>query len=168
MATKLSWYGVKTLYRSQATGPRRGTDRLYASNVTVVEERVILVRARSAREAIRKAEAEAKTYAADSHRNPYGQRVRTRFLGVVDAYDMNEPLREQAEVFSTNEVVPRRVSDQAIIARQLGRAESARVFASRRNVLDISFVAAARGVVRTPREQSYFERLQHRLGRRDA
>ena len=166
MPSKLNWYGVKTLYRAAPAGRARGTDRFYSADVTLVEERVIVVRARTGDGAIRKAEVEAKRYATKSHHNPYGQRVRTKYLGYVDAYHMFDELQEGAEVFSDTEVVSRKVSDQAIVYRQLGRQESKRLYASRRNILNIAFVRAAPGVKRSPRDQALFEELEERIRRR--
>ena len=139
MAKRFGWYGVKTVYRATPVGGRRGTDRLYSGDVTLVEERVVLIRARSADEAIRKAEREAKVYAVDSHRNPYGQHVRTRVLRYVDAFIIGADLDDGAELFSETEVVSRTVSDGSIVNRLIGRPESKRTRASRRNILDIVF-----------------------------
>jgi hypothetical protein len=168
MSKKPSWYGVRTLYRLEPVGRPQGTDRLYSDRVTGVEERVVVVRARSGKEAIRKGEAEARKYAADSFHNPYGQRVRTRRLDYIDAYDINEPLVEGAEVFSEVEIVSRSVPDRDIIRRLIGRPESDRVFASRRNIHDIAFMKPAPGVKRNRKDQKLFDSVQAQLRRRDA
>src|SRR6266850_4015863 len=91
---KRSWFGVKTLYRIEPVGRPLGRDRVYSKDMTMVEERVVIVKARSGDEATRIGEAEARRYSRRSHRNPYGQRVRTRRLGCTEAYDINEPLHE--------------------------------------------------------------------------
>jgi len=168
MNRKTSWHGVKTLYRAEPLGRPQGTDRLYSRDVTLVEERIVVIRARNGSDAIRKAEVEAKKYARTRHRNPYGQRVRLRFLGCLDAYDMNEPLVEGAEVFSTTLIVSRRVSDHAIVDRLMGARESQRKRALRRNILDICFSGAAPGVKLTRREAAYRQEFVRRLGRRNA
>ncbi len=72
------WFGVKTLYRSDATGRRKVTHPNYDPKTTLVEERIVLFRARTGQEAIRKAELEAREYARLSHTNSFGQRVRTK------------------------------------------------------------------------------------------
>lgn len=65
-----------------------------------------LVRARSIDEAIRKGECEAHKYAAEaSHRNPYGQRVKRRYLNDCDAFELWDDPANGDEVFSTTEVV---------------------------------------------------------------
>src|SRR6266853_1550123 len=93
-----SWFGVKTVHRIAAAGRQLGSDSAASNSATLVEERVILVRARSMRDAIGRAEVEAKKYAsAIRHRNPYGQDVRARYLGYCDAYDINEPVVDGTE-----------------------------------------------------------------------
>ena len=170
MAKHQSWYGVRTLYRISAIGPRRGTDHLFTASMSLVEERVVVFRARDGKEAIRKAKAEARAYAASAHRNPYGQRVRTRAIGVLDAYDINEKLREGTEVFSQTEVVSRKVSDATIVRRLIGQSETKREFSSRRNVMDIVFNSPAPGVKLTAREQQFREKFTSGITkmRRDA
>ena len=168
MVKKKGWYGVRTLYRTSPVGRPRGTDRLYSREVTLVEERVVVFRARSLAEAIRKAEAEAKNYTADWHRNPYGQRVRTSYLGYVDAYEMNDELVDGAEVFSETEVVSRKVADRAVAKRLVGQTESRRTFDLRRNILDIVFSAPAPGVRRTAREKAFIQKCAVPNARKDA
>ena len=77
-------------------------------------------------------------------------------------------LGEGTEVFSETEVVGRRVSVRAIIRRLIGRPESRRVSASRRNLMDIAFERAAPGVRRARKDQHLFDLLMARLKARDA
>jgi len=168
MAKTPRWFGVKTLYRKAPVGRRIGMDELYSRDITLVEERVVVVRARNGDEAIRKAEAEAKKYAADWHRNPYGQRVRTRYLGYVNAYEMYNPPNKNAEVFSVTEVVPKRVSDRLVVNRMIGRPESRRMYESRRNIRDIVFNRPAPGVERTVRERAFVAKIDAFVSRNDA
>ena len=159
---------MKTLFRIEPVGRPLGKDRIYSKSMTMVEERVVVVKARSADEAIRIGEAEARRYARQFHRNPYGQRVRTRRLRCTEVYDINEPVREMTEVYSSTQVVPRGVSDSAVIRRAFGPTESPRAYASRRNILDICFQVPAPGVKRTTREQAFYNLLTKRLKRNDA
>ena len=154
---------MKTLYRIEPVGRPLGRDHLYSKDMTMIEERVVLVKARSCDDAIRIGQAEARRYSSGSHRNPYGQRVRTRRLRCIEAYDINEPVREMTEVYSSTQVVPRRVTDIAIVSRMFGPAESERAYKSRRNILDISFQSPAPGVTRTKREAAYALKLAGRL-----
>ncbi len=164
MAKHWTWFGVKTLYRIAPVGRRLGTDAAASSTMTLVEERVVLFKAATIRIAIRKAEREARSYASDlAHRNPYGQRVRIRYLGYRDAYDINEPVVDGTEVYATNEVVPRRIPDSVVRARMIGKPESRHTYASRRNILHIFFVGAAPGVKMTAEEQETYDDFTRRL-----
>jgi hypothetical protein len=163
----LSWFGVRTIHRVMPVGKRLGSDSVASDDFTLIEERVVLVRAHNPKEAMRKGEAEAKRYAAECrHRNPYGQRVATRYLGFCDVYDMCEPVKDGVEVFSVNEVVSRRVSDRTIISRLIGRPESDKTYRSRRNILDIAFNGPAPGVILTRSERAFAEKLHARLKRK--
>src|SRR5215470_16323813 len=159
MGKAWKWYGVKTLHRTQPTGQPVGRDKLYSKTMTLVEERVVILEARSFREAIRKGEAEARKYARRCRRrNPYGQQVRSRYLGYCDVYVFDELAGGGTEVFSTTEVVPRGLSDRAVLRRVIGRKETRHAFRSRRNILDIAFNAPAPGVRRTRKESVFVER----------
>lgn len=133
------WYGVKTLYRTSAVGKPRATDAFYDPALTLVEERVVLLRARSFNEAIRRAEREAAGYAkSPQYRNPYGQRVRCRYLKACDAYELPDPPGFGVEVFSRTELVSADVHDDRINDRQLG-AEEKRPDPRRKNFLNELF-----------------------------
>jgi Domain of unknown function (DUF4288) len=84
----LKWFGVKTLYRTTTLGIPSVTDSAYDPRGTLVEERVVILRARSHAEAHRKAKAEAMRYAKGEHFNPYGQRVRTRWLSASESFEL--------------------------------------------------------------------------------
>jgi len=60
---KIRWFAVKTLYRTRVVGRPARRDAAYDGDANVVEERVVLFRARSFDDAIRKAEREARAYA---------------------------------------------------------------------------------------------------------
>jgi hypothetical protein len=119
------WYGVRTVFRSVPSGRPQGTDGDFSANVTLVEDRVVIIRARSFKEAIHKGEREAKAYAAASpHRNPYGQLVQQRYLGYCDAYELFDEPGVSIEVFSTTEVVAKTESDSRVIDRLIGSKDS--------------------------------------------
>ncbi len=158
------WYGVRTLFRTQATGRPVGTDEDYSEDATLVEDRVVLVRARSFDEAIQKAESEAHKYAAEvSHRNPYGQRVKRRYLRYCDAFEMWADPANREEVFSSTEVVVLKESDEAIIDRVIGSKETT-TDRRRRNILNVMFDKPAPGVTRTPEEGSSRKRQHKKRG----
>ena len=122
--TRWAWYAVKTLYRTTATGLPARRDAHLDRNATLVEERVVLVRARSFDEAIRKGEKEARDYARGaSYRNPYGQRVATRYLGECDAFQLAADPAHGREVYSRTEIVSADVSTEAVVERLLGHEE---------------------------------------------
>lgn len=81
MEEPLQWYGVRTVYEHENLA--RGRERLY-------EERIVLVRARSQKDAIAKAEGEADAYAVDG----------VRYLGYAMCYEMPDAPGEGIEVFS--------------------------------------------------------------------
>ena len=132
------WYGVKTLYRWKSAGRPRAVDEHFANSVSLLEERVVLVRARSFDEAIARAEKEARKYARTSHRNPYGQWVRTKYLQACDAFEILEEPGVGTEVFSTTEIIQRRTSDRSLVDARLGKDEK-RPSPLRRNFLNAEF-----------------------------
>lgn len=158
MAREHRWrsFGVKTLYRSAPRGRPKGRDRFYAEGVTLVEERVVVFKARSFEEAIKRAEREASVYARDRYRNAYGQVVVTRYLGYCDAYEMSDSLGlSGVEVYSSTEIVPARKSDQQIAGRVIGAGETAGMTRQRRNIMNIVFVDPVPGVRLNPEEREF-------------
>ena len=117
------WFGVKAVFRRVATGKPRSSDVHYDPDATLVEERVVLLRARTPRQALARAEREATRYARQpSHENLYGQSVRLRFLADLDAFELYDPPDHAREVYSRTEVVSRRVSDREVVNKYLGKA----------------------------------------------
>lgn len=165
MAKPLSpwrWFGVKTVYRTTAKGKPHGTDRFYDPDFSLVEERVVLFRARNQPEAMKRAEREAQAYAAQLRtRNPYGQQLVTRYLGAMDCYGMFDDLDGSgSEVFSSTQVVSRRTPDRKIVSSVLRPDESKKDEARRRNALDISMNKPAPGVRLTSEEQEFALRIR--------
>ena len=138
--SRTSWYGVKTLFRTVAVGKPIARDSAFDASVSLVEERVVLFNARGFDAAIVAAEKEARAYASRRHVNPYGQKVVTRYLGACDAFELFDTPGALAEVFSTTEVVPKRVSNQAVIDQRIGPSvDKAIDRGRRRNVLNREF-----------------------------
>ena len=78
----------------------------------------MLVRARNQREALAKVQAEGRTYTRrPPHLNPYGQRVRATYLGVVDISPIYSDPRPPGEVFWSTYVVSSSVTDAQLIRR---------------------------------------------------
>jgi uncharacterized protein DUF4288 len=111
------WYGVRTVFRSRAQGKPDRYDPSYDPKATLVEERVVVVKGRSVREALGKARAEARTYVRGSHLNPYGQRVRASYLGVADVSPLYVDPQPPGEVFWSTYVVPSNITDAQLIRR---------------------------------------------------
>jgi hypothetical protein len=144
-AARIAWYGVKTLFRTEAIGKPLARDSAYNGTVSLVEERVVLFKTRGFGAAIRAAKKEARRYARRLHVNPYGQRVVTRYLGACDAFELFETPGANAEVFSTTELVPKRVPDRVVVDRRFGpRVDRKADRARRRNVLNREFEGSAR------------------------
>ncbi len=79
------WYGAKTLYEVKSSS--------IEANNKLYEERVVLIKAVSFEDAIRKAEEEAFDYANDDSGFVY--------LGFVNAFKLvDEKIRDKTEVFS--------------------------------------------------------------------
>ncbi len=122
-----AWYGVKTLYRIAARGRAVRKDPDFDPDATLVEERVVLVRARSFDEATDRGEKEARSYVSSPRWvTPYGQRVTATFLGVCNAFVLSGEPGAGQEVYSRTELVGSRVSDDAVVSRLLGREETPR------------------------------------------
>ena len=146
--SKLCWFGAKLLFRSKSSGKPLATDSTYDPNSTLVEERVVLFKARDFNHAIRMAEKEARSYARHWRVNPFGQRVITRYLGACHAFKLFNTPAEGVEVFSSTEVIPQRVSDNAVIDQYLGREESIRDTKRRRNFMYREFSGSVTGRIR--------------------
>jgi hypothetical protein len=133
------WYGVKTLYRSTAVGRPKVTDSAYDPAATLIEERVVLFKARSFHEAIRAAEKEARSYARGDHINPYGQKVKMHYLGACNAYHLFFAPVAGAEVFSSTTIVGLSVRDNAIVHQRMGTVETLREARRRKKFYDREF-----------------------------
>jgi len=151
------------VYRWEPNGRPLGTDKCYSKTATLVEERVVILKARGFDEAIKKAEREAREYVADSYRNPYGQKVKCRFLGYCDAYlaDGNF-FGTGGEVYSATEVVSRAISYKTLMKRLVGYHESKKAHKARRNILQIEFTPPAPGVERTRAERAFVQEFSGR------
>jgi hypothetical protein len=158
------WFAVKSVFRTAVTGRPLATDSAYDPAATVVEERVVLFRARSPREALVRGRREARAYASDCpHRNPYGQRVLCRSLELMDCFELFNPPSSGREIYSRTQFVDQSVSDASVLLALLGPArESAADRRRRRNILDIVFQRPAPGIARTPSEEAFVRRALRR------
>jgi hypothetical protein len=86
----------------------------------LVEERIVLFYAASFDEAIRMGEAEAEAYTRDPWPNADGDTVRTRYLGVCNAFAMKASPAEGVEAYSRLLLRPSTEADDVVIERLLG------------------------------------------------
>jgi hypothetical protein len=120
---KLRWFAVKTLYRTKATGKPRVLGPHYDPLSTLVEERVVLIRARSSDDAFIRAEHEALRYANSVEIiNPYGQHLKTKLLKVKEAFELfDETVQSGSEIYSSTRLVSRALTNREIASQILGQ-----------------------------------------------
>ncbi len=121
------WFSVKTLYRSTAQGLPEKPDLSYDPDLTLVEERILFIKAKNRLEAVAKAEREAKDYARKREcRNPYNQKLSTRYLGFYDIMELSDHPQDKMEIFTVTRLISRKVSDSRIAKLYVGKRRSAR------------------------------------------
>jgi hypothetical protein len=102
-------------------------DSRYNATTTLVEERIVLIRARSFEDAAARAKREARRYVRGmTYQNCYGERVRQRYLGRCEVFELFDNPDAGVEVFSSTRLVPRKVTDRTVIDRVIGAKESDR------------------------------------------
>ena len=89
----------------------------------MIEERIILLRARDLEEALRRGKLAARQYMKGCSRNIYGQRVSMRLLRFISAYQLDDRPGDGDEVFSDTEIVSARESERSILDRRTGPEE---------------------------------------------
>lgn len=122
-----SWFGVKSIYETKVlpTPGRGGRNKLHQPRERLVEERVVLLRARSVEEAIAKAEKEAARYAdTPRHRNHEGDLVETRYVGALDVFSIDGEPGSGREIYSSMRVVPGDLDDDTLLDLLLGQDAS--------------------------------------------
>ncbi len=113
-------------------GKPKTVDGNFDSDATLLEERVVLIKARSFDEAIKKDENEAANYLSE-YKNFYGQKVKQRYLKVCDAFELfDDPNENCVEVFSLTEMVSKEVKDSVLIESKFGKKESVESFQRKR------------------------------------
>jgi len=133
---KKRWFAVKSLCRVEVFGEPVGADEAYDPDGTLIEERVVLLRARSLDDALRKGEKEADDYALDDHVNPYGQTVRSRRIRILEASYVSPLDENMPEVWSSTSVIPASVSDADLVLQRFGPPESEDAVRFRRKYID--------------------------------
>ena len=119
------WFAAKSLYRSEISDAPQQTDAEYDPDSDLIEERVVLVRARSAKKAVKIAAIEAAEYvAANAYLNPYGQAVTWRQLDVLEVFQPFDAPGSGREVWSSMSRLPSELSDTQLIRMRFGPDES--------------------------------------------
>jgi hypothetical protein len=134
--SKKGWFAVKSLFRTEVLGEPVGADEEYDAEGTLIEERVVLVRARSLDDALSRGEKEADEYSEDEHVNPYGQTVKWRRIKILEASYVYPLDDKMPEVWSSTSVIPASVADAELEVQRFGPAESADALGLRRKYLD--------------------------------
>ena len=135
----LRWFGVKTVYRSSAVGKPRIIDNDYDPEGTLVEERVVLFRAKDHDDAIKKGEREAEQYVLDAYTNPYGQLVVGRRLRTIESFELYDNPGERIEVWSSTRVVRKSVPNTQILEMFFGVTETKAQMNRRKKYLNREF-----------------------------
>ena len=115
---RLKYFGAKTLYLVEVVGSVKrgnGTDKRY----NMYEERIVLVRASSFDDALTKAIKDAKVY-ENVHTNPFGQKVKTKFLNCIDVFEMFSKVEDLAEVYSITSLVRKSVKVDTVLDHNFG------------------------------------------------
>lgn len=131
---KKNWYSVKTIYLIKSVGRPKNKDKNYFKETALCEERVVLFRASNFDQALKLAENEAKKYCKYSFRNKYDQIVKTKYLGMLDAFQLFESPNKQVEIYSYTEVLDGNFSNKEIWAKKFGKN-----FGKREKMLRIKF-----------------------------
>ncbi|MFA5260440.1 MAG: DUF4288 domain-containing protein [Candidatus Omnitrophota bacterium] len=122
----VKWFSVKTLYRTTAKGLPEKPDLSFDPDSTLVEERILLIKAHNVREALSKAQREAADYARKRECvNPYNQKMCTTYLGFYDIMELPDNPQDKTEVFSVTRLISRKITDQKIARIYIGKKHGA-------------------------------------------
>jgi hypothetical protein len=115
-------YAVKTLYRTTALGKPKKTDDYYRENLDSIEERIVTIKARNFDEAISKGEKEAKKYASETnYLNPYGQKIKQKYIGSIDIFEPFAKIEAKIEIFSTTFLINSSISNTKLTNNIMGK-----------------------------------------------
>jgi len=117
------WFAVKSIYRTTASGKPKWKIKGYTDDATLVEERVVLFRAADHDQALTLAAQEAKKYCHPVFDNPFGQKIKTKWLTGLDAFELFETPGDKAEIYSATELVSSAVSDKEVRVAKFGKPE---------------------------------------------
>lgn len=122
--SKLKWFGVKTLYRAKRIGKPGNIDEHFDKSIKLIEERVIVLKAKSFEDAIEKAEKEAREYVKTRDGcNSYKQAIKWEYVGDCDSFWLYKDMHasdEYKEVYSKTHIFKITESKSNIADRLLG------------------------------------------------
>lgn len=123
---KKKWFSAKSAYSLIVKGSPKLIDANYDPNITLVEERVVLIQARNILEAKKKSLNEAIKYAKETHENPYGQTVITKLLDYIDVYELDDDvlLSDGVEIYSDTRLLGKELTLVKIKNLIFGKIES--------------------------------------------
>ncbi|MFW2331194.1 MAG: DUF4288 domain-containing protein [Nitrospinota bacterium] len=140
----MKWFGVKTVYMTRTTGKVHSTRSKVHPSSVMIEERVVMFKARNIESAIKKGEREAKEYIDGDEDNitPYGQIARQRYVGCCDAYMLDDKLGDGQKVYSATEVRLTKPTKAELYNSKLGLEYGNRERNLRRKFLDLGLSRA--------------------------
>ncbi|MBL8013052.1 MAG: DUF4288 domain-containing protein [Candidatus Omnitrophica bacterium] len=119
------FYAVKTVYRIDAKGKPEYKDKYFKEKSVLIEERILLVRADNQKQAIQKAETEARKYSKnDNVTNVYGQKVLMSYTGICDSFELYDEPENNVEIFSSTRVLDKELKKDQLADLMLGKAET--------------------------------------------
>ena len=115
-------FSIKTLYRTTAKKKPKQTDKNYREDIDLIEERIVTLKARNFNDAITKGEKEAKEYASQTeYINPYGQKMKQKYIGSIDVFEPFDKIKANTEVFSTTYLIKTSVSNDKLTNNMMGK-----------------------------------------------
>lgn len=112
------WYGVKVLYENIVSGEsiKDFIDRNYLTDIRVLEESIIVVRAQSFEHAWKIAENKFIKEAEMTYENPYGETIKHQLVDIIDTFHMfDDPGVSGTEVYSRYLHVPKDVRNEDVL-----------------------------------------------------
>ncbi|MCB9092964.1 MAG: DUF4288 domain-containing protein [Halobacteriovoraceae bacterium] len=114
-------FTVKSLYKIRAKGKVKAPHKSYEKDTFLVEERIVLFKARNEKEALKKAKKEIEEYCSYKYFNHFGQEVITENLGVLDIFELfDDEIGNGVEVFSATDVVREKISKRDLLKQRVG------------------------------------------------
>jgi len=133
---------VKTIYRTSVFGVPTVIDENYRDDLELLEERIITLKARNFDEAILKGEKEATKYAVETkYLNPYGQKVRQKYIGSIDAFELFDDFEANVEVYSTTFIIESSLTNSQVTNNLMGN-----VYKNDRKIRTIFFNSEFSGI----------------------